>query len=233
MPGHVQRGESSRNTSQATQTASTAPNGHVVDPALRSTTSKTSKTAHGQSNPSPKKSRRRDAKELRLAARARRRQTEAQNLHNPPKPEDIWICEFCEYESIFGGPPAALVRQYEIKDRKLRQQEEERRRLLEKAKMRSRKGRKGKAPAKSSNPAQDRNPPHGGNEAAHMHSNNSQETQSEEYDEEEYDEEEEFGPDEMPPLEDIYPAGSQPRHAPGPGPGPGPGAALEVYPDGD
>ncbi|KAJ5585979.1 hypothetical protein N7450_005766 [Penicillium hetheringtonii] len=56
--------------------------------------------------------------------------------------EDIWICEFCEYESIFGHPPEALIRQYEIKDRKERKRLAEKKRLLEKAKMKGRKSKK-------------------------------------------------------------------------------------------
>ena len=204
---HVPKGESRRRSSQETQTSnvpSTAVNGHAVDATAQDNSAKMSKAVQNQAKPSQKKSRRRDAKELLLAAKARRRQTENQNAHNPPRAEDIWICEFCEYEAIFGRPPEALVRQYEIKDRKLRQQEEERRRLLEKAKMRSRKGKKvSKAPAKSNNSSQDRNPPQGGNQTAHMNSNNSQETHSEEYgDEDEYDDEEGYGPEEQPPLRD-------------------------------
>ncbi len=78
-----------------------------------------------------------------LAARNRRQAAVDAYHHNPPKLEDIWICEFCEYERIFGNPPKALIREYERKDRRLRQEEADRRRLLEKAKARSRKGRKG------------------------------------------------------------------------------------------
>ena len=55
----------------------------------------------------------------------------------------MWICEFCEYESIFGSPPEALIRQYEIKDRRERKRLAEKRRLLEKAKLKGRKGKKG------------------------------------------------------------------------------------------
>lgn len=77
-----------------------------------------------------------------LAARQRKIQQQYTNLHRPPAPEDIWICEFCEYESIFGRPPEALIRQYEIKDRKERKRLAEKRRLLEKAKMKGRKGKK-------------------------------------------------------------------------------------------
>ncbi|KAI1432035.1 hypothetical protein GGR50DRAFT_634685 [Xylaria sp. CBS 124048] len=89
----------------------------------------------------PKKSKRR-GNSLLQAARQRRRETEYQNQHHPPAPEDYYLCEFCEYELIFGQAPEALIRQYEIKDRRRRREEAERRRLLEKAKMKSRKGKK-------------------------------------------------------------------------------------------
>lgn len=77
-----------------------------------------------------------------LAARQRKIQQQYTNLHHPPNLEDIWICEFCEYESIFGHPPEALIRQYEIKDRKERKRLAEKKRLLEKAKMKGRKNKK-------------------------------------------------------------------------------------------
>ncbi|KAL2801153.1 hypothetical protein BJX66DRAFT_2899 [Aspergillus keveii] len=77
-----------------------------------------------------------------LAARQRKIQQQYANLHHPPTLEDIWICEFCEYESIFGRPPEALIRQYEIKDRKERKRLAEKKRLLEKAKMKGRKHKK-------------------------------------------------------------------------------------------
>lgn len=77
-----------------------------------------------------------------LAARRRKIQQHYTNIHNPPSPEDFWMCEFCEYEAIFGEPPRALIRQYEIKDRKERRRLAEKRRLLEKAKMKGRKGKK-------------------------------------------------------------------------------------------
>lgn len=67
-------------------------------------------------------------------------QQEYANFHNAPNP--AWICEFCEYEAIFGTPPMALIRQYEIKDRKERKRLAEKRRLLEKARMKGRKGKK-------------------------------------------------------------------------------------------
>ncbi|KAI0972137.1 hypothetical protein F4678DRAFT_472137 [Xylaria arbuscula] len=101
---------------------------------------------------SPKQPKRRGDPLLR-AARQRRRETEYQNMHHPPTPEEYYMCEFCEYELIFGRRPEALIRQYEIKDRRRRREEAERRRLLEKAKMKSRKGKKAsannRAPAKN------------------------------------------------------------------------------------
>ncbi|KAI5925855.1 hypothetical protein F4810DRAFT_36023 [Camillea tinctor] len=109
-------------------------------------------------NAVPKKSKRR-GNSLHQAAKQRRKEAEYKNMHHPPAPEDIWICEFCDYERIFGHPPEALIRQYEIKDRRRRREEAERRRLLEKAKMKSRKGKKAsKLPAKNANAAPDRNP---------------------------------------------------------------------------
>ncbi|EXJ62372.1 hypothetical protein A1O7_02806 [Cladophialophora yegresii CBS 114405] len=93
-------------------------------------------------NAQGKKPRRRRGDVYALAARQRKLQQEYNNLQHPPAPEDIWICEFCEYESIFGQPPHALIRQYEIKDRKERRRLAEKRRLLEKAKLKGRKGKK-------------------------------------------------------------------------------------------
>lgn len=137
-PTHGQRGFSTQGTqtspNMATQAnthgQATAP--HVNDGA--------------QPPPQPRKPRRSASSLYALAARQRRIQQQYTNLHHPPSPEDIWICEFCEYESIFGHPPEALIRQYEIKDRKERRRLAEKRRLLEKAKM---KGRKGKKPTKN------------------------------------------------------------------------------------
>lgn len=88
-----------------------------------------------------------------LAARDRRQAAVDSYHHNPPRPEDVWICEFCEYERIFGSPPKALIREYEMKDRRSRQEEADRRRLLDKAKAKSRKGRKGSKAVKGTQPA--------------------------------------------------------------------------------
>ena len=95
-----------------------------------------------QHAPPPRKPRRNAAKMYAYAARKRRLAQEYQNFHNPPVLGDMWICEFCEYEDIFGVPPVALIRQYEIKDRKERKRLAEKRRLLEKARMKGRKGKK-------------------------------------------------------------------------------------------
>lgn len=170
-------------------TGSSAPQ-NMDDPANSGTAKLASQ---GQPQPptmaaQPKKTRRRATKELELAAKVRRQQTLYENRHNPPKPEDVWICEFCEYESIFRRPPEALIRQYENKDRKLRLQEAERRRLLEKAKSRSRKGKKGTkvaGVAKNTTSAQDRTTPQGETSAPPPAQAHIQGTESEDY----YDEE--------------------------------------------
>lgn len=149
-----------------------------------------------------KKNRRRTGKEYLIAARQRRQQQEFRNFHHPPAPQDIWICEFCEYERIFGTPPEALIKQYEIKDRRVRKQEAERRRLLEKAKMKGRKGKKGnKAAPKPSAAQQDRQAHH--QQPAAMNQSQSQGTQSEEYYEDEYDDE--YAQDDPPPPSPVAP----------------------------
>ncbi|KAJ4386364.1 hypothetical protein N0V93_009259 [Gnomoniopsis smithogilvyi] len=150
---------------------------------------------------SERKNRRRLAKELQIQARKRREDTQRQNWLHPQKAEDMWICEFCEYERIFGYPPVALIRQYEVKDRKIRQQEEERRRVWEKAKARSRKGKKGKMLPKNNH----------SNNNTHSHTNDvhqappmtnthSQDTQSEVYDDEDYEGEGNYELDSEPPM---------------------------------
>lgn len=116
----------------------------------------TSPTMANQSQTSaqPRRSRRSPAKQAAIAARQRRLQQELKNYHHPPRKEEIWICGFCEYESIYGEPPEALIRQYESKDRQERKRLAEKRRLLEKAKMKGKKGKKGnKNSAKNANAA--------------------------------------------------------------------------------
>lgn len=100
-------------------------------------------------------SKRRLDRSLDRAARRRRQLATEARRANPEKASDGWICEFCEYESIFGEPPRALIRKYEMKDRKRRQEEADRKRLLEKAKAKSRKGKKsGKSTSKDHGVAQ-------------------------------------------------------------------------------
>jgi hypothetical protein len=139
-----------------------------------------------------------------LAARQRRLQQQYANLHHPPSLDEIWICEFCEYESIFGHPPEALIRQYEIKDRKERRRLAEKRRLLEKAKMKGRKGKKATknaaknaaAAAVQQQPphqhAYDRQPSHLNQTGGH-HDNMGDEYLGDEYD------------DELPHLQPVHP----------------------------
>jgi hypothetical protein len=98
--------------------------------------------AQGGEPPVVPKKKRSPASIYALSARQRKIQQQYTNLHHPPSLEDIWICEFCEYESIFGRPPEALIRQYEMKDRKERKRLAEKKRLLEKAKMKGRKTKK-------------------------------------------------------------------------------------------
>lgn len=144
-PGYTQRAnnlghpaQSSAQQKHATQATQTSPNiaaqsGQHGAGAPREAPSN---SAQG------KKPRRRRGDVYALAARQRKLQQEYNNLQHPPAPDNIWVCEFCEYESIFGQPPHALIRQYEIKDRKERRRLAEKRRLLEKAKLKGRKGKK-------------------------------------------------------------------------------------------
>lgn len=99
-------------------------------------------SASAEPPPAERKKKRSPGSIYALAARQRKVQQQYTNLQHPPSLEDIWICEFCEYESIFGRPPEALIRQYEIKDRKERKRLAEKKRLLEKAKMKGRKNKK-------------------------------------------------------------------------------------------
>ncbi|KAF3002224.1 hypothetical protein E8E14_003514 [Neopestalotiopsis sp. 37M] len=151
----------------------------------------------------PKKHRRR-ADSLARAAKQRRREQEYKNKTNPPTPDDQYICEFCEYERIFGEPPVGLIRQYEEKDRQRRNAEAQRRKHIEKAKNKSRKGKKpGKLPAKS-NAAHDLHAtPPAGHHHASMEHDQCQETHSEDYEEEDYYE------------DDLHDDDNSPTHASG------------------
>jgi hypothetical protein len=66
-----------------------------------------------------------------------------QNYANQNQPQkDLWICEFCEYEAIFGAPPRALIRQYEVKAHTQQKLQQERQRMLEKVRQKARKAKK-------------------------------------------------------------------------------------------
>lgn len=180
---------------------------------------------------SERKNRRRVAKDLQLQARKRREDTQRQNWLHPQKAEDMWICEFCEYERIFGYPPVALIRQYEIKDRKIRQQEEERRRVWEKAKARSRKGKKGKMLPKNNHVNNHTHSHvHDAHQAPPMANTHSQDTQSEVYDDEEYDGEGNYESDsEIPMLVSVENNhAAAPGHRPEGGTGSGGGTRSRV-----
>ena len=180
-----------------------------------------------------RKPRRPPGKRYAIAARERRLQQEYNNFHHPPKEEDIWVCEFCEYESIFGHAPEALIRQYEIKDRRERKRLAEKRRLLEKAKMKGRKGKKGSKNATKNNaPAaqpQTSNAQQNYNQSSADHApTQSNGTQSEEYYGDEYDDEEPPAPgpapSEMPtripqPIAQQYGQSTRTAHSTGAGRG--------------
>ncbi|KAK4102180.1 hypothetical protein N658DRAFT_495535 [Parathielavia hyrcaniae] len=183
----------------------------AVEAGTREAPSKGGIGAPNQHRAAPQKTSRRSAsKEYEAAAKTRRRETQLYNKRHPPKPdEDIWICHFCEYEDIFGKPPAALVRAYEIKERKQRQVEEQRRAQWERMKKGRHKGRKSnKVPAKSSNAAQ----------VAHHHadgravSGDRYDTgaQGDEYYDDEYYEDEEYDAEDDVPAERS--PGSDGRH---------------------
>lgn len=134
-----------------------------------------------------------------LAAHTRRQAALNAYHHDPPRLQDIWICEFCEYERIFGRPPKALIREYELKDRRLRQEEADRRRLLEKAKAKSRKGRKGNKVTKGTQfQSQDQvSEGHAVTEATVIEASHSHSTQSEDGYEENFDDYQSRDPPDM------------------------------------
>lgn len=98
-----------------------------------------------------KAARRSLAREYDAAAKARRRETLLYNKRHPPKSEEVWICHFCEYESIFGRPPSALIRLYEVRDRKQRLSEQQRKAQWERLRKGKHKGKKNSKLAAKSN----------------------------------------------------------------------------------
>ena len=144
-----------------------------------------------QQTSTPRKPRRSAAKQYAIAARQRRLQQDYKNYNHRPSKDEIWVCQFCEYEAIFGTPPEALIRQYEIKDGRERRRLAEKRRLLEKAKMKGKKGKKGNKNASKHAATQ---PQHSKNHRDHYDQQpmdqvpvQHQGTQSEEYLQDDYD----------------------------------------------
>ncbi|KAK3310786.1 uncharacterized protein B0T15DRAFT_49926 [Chaetomium strumarium] len=188
QPSHA--GQSSQETGQG------------ADSRARETASRAGVAGKDQQPAPPQKSTRRSAtKEYLAAARARRRQTQLHNKRHPPKPEDIWICHFCEYEAIFGHPPEALVRQYEMKERKQRQLEEQRKAHLQRLKKGKNKGKKNSKLPKASSTAQDSLHPaynHGASGDQYDHGSQGEGY----YDDDEYYEDEEYVMEEEVAAED-------------------------------
>lgn len=179
VPGTVQWPGGSSRQDVPSQTLEMPPNVNAIN-------NSNAGAVNASNTQSRRRARRRLEKELASAAR-QRKLIAAENFHrNPPKIEDMWICEFCEYERIFGKPPRVLTRVYEIKDRRQRQEEAERKRLLEKAKAKSRKSKKsGKASNKGGSSGQSRDEHHptdltDDHETLPIHHDHSHSTQSEE-----------------------------------------------------
>ncbi|KAL2198617.1 hypothetical protein P885DRAFT_32982 [Corynascus similis CBS 632.67] len=188
--------------SQSTQAGHPAPAmTQAADAGVKEASSRGGTGGQSQHTAPPQKSSRRSAtKEYLAAARARRRETQLYNKRHPPKPEDMWICHFCEYEWIFGHPPEALVRAYEIKERKQRQLEEQRRAQWERMKKGKHKGRKNsKLPAKNSNATH--GPHHHGDGVGVHGSDYDHGDQGDEYYDDEYYEDEEYDAEEEVAIE--------------------------------
>jgi hypothetical protein len=208
-------GAGNRMNAQGTQTTPSR-NGQAPRPPTQPNTMPAGQQPVGGQQPAPPapkpKQRRRASKEYALAARQRKLQQEYTNYHHRPTGDNLWICEFCEYEDIFGVPPYALIRSYEIKDRAERKKAAEKRRLLEKAKMKNRKGKKGAKNGKNNNSATAPPAPNDGNGT--YDPNQPPPEGDEYYDDDEYgDDYEPVGPDDQYPA-DYYPpppvpAGSQ------------------------
>lgn len=76
----------------------------------------------------------------RLLAKQRR---EARAKLKPGEKESMWICQFCEFETVFGYAPLALINGYSERVRAAKRAALERKRLLEKARSKGKKKKKG------------------------------------------------------------------------------------------
>lgn len=110
-------------------------------------------------------------RELEEQARQRRAKTRENRRRNPVPIEEEWVCDFCIYESIWGEPPAAIIRAYEERERRERIAEMNKKRRLEQVKARSRKSKKQpkNGGGKTGNVAKTHHevPEHGAHEAVH------------------------------------------------------------------
>ncbi|EME44916.1 hypothetical protein DOTSEDRAFT_70828 [Dothistroma septosporum NZE10] len=160
--------------------------------------------------------RRNPTREYALQAAQRKKSQQYQNYHHRPKSEDMYICMFCEYEDIYGVPPYALIRQYEIKDRKEKKKAAEKRRLLEKAKMKGRKNKKGakgknNAANNTANPAP---PAHSQNYDPNLPPPDGEEFYDDDEEEYEGDDYDPIGEDEQYDDEGYYPPPPAPASTP-------------------
>jgi hypothetical protein len=119
------------------------------------------------------------SKRLDEQARTRRREQEARNRLQPPR-SDAYVCAFCEFEMIQNYPPKYLIREHELKERRSHKEAEKRKRLLDKAKAKRKKGKKGKN-TKAANEGEVQASLD--NQAPPMNESQSQETRSDAYDE--------------------------------------------------
>ncbi|KAK2075012.1 hypothetical protein P8C59_009173 [Phyllachora maydis] len=161
-----------------------------------------------------KAQRKKEKKMLQRQAKERERQTKRKNMLNPPRREEMWLCEFCEYAAIFGVRPRAYEERYERKEMQERRQQQERKANLAKRLSNPRKpAKKGKAAARSSG-ANSVNPghEHAQDRLTEAESSNhdlvfptptAEEEYFDEYDEEE--EVEDYGPNHELPLEEHHP----------------------------
>lgn len=125
LPGDSAGYQKAMHTTVGTQTSPSMSNNAAYPPTPQQTKKKSSNSRTANSR-----------RDYALQQQRRRRQ---EAMGGGGNNGEIWICEFCEYESIFGEAPEALMRQYEIKDRRERRRLAEKRRLLEKAKQKGKK----------------------------------------------------------------------------------------------
>ena len=125
---------------RATQGTQTIPNGTSQRPAP---TVPASTAPHlNTAAPDPPVDRPTRGELLSRQAADRKREQRITNRRQRIKRQDVELCDYCLYEAIFRDRPRALLRSYELKELKKREEQANRRRLLEKAKAKSRKTRK-------------------------------------------------------------------------------------------